>query len=78
MGLCNRPDIFQEKMNKLFLDLDHVQHMVKYTTTSSGQHWINLQNVHCVFIAVHTVPNAELLSETKTKMTGHKITKQAI
>ena len=25
MGLCNSPDIFQEKMNKLFHDLDHVQ-----------------------------------------------------
>ena len=24
IGLCNSPEIFQEKMNKLFHDLDHV------------------------------------------------------
>ena len=25
MGLCNSPDIFQEKMNKLFYGLNHVR-----------------------------------------------------
>ena len=25
MGLCNSPDIFQEKMNELFADLDYVR-----------------------------------------------------
>ena len=28
MGLCNSPDIFQEKMNELFVGLDNVEHIL--------------------------------------------------
>ena len=30
MGLCNSPDIFQEKMNELFSDLEHPTLMTFY------------------------------------------------
>eukprot|EP00957_Ditylum_brightwellii_P067686 5137636-Ditylum_brightwellii.AAC.1 len=30
MGLCNSPDIFQEKMNELFADLEEVKAYIDY------------------------------------------------
>ena len=47
MGLCNSPDIFQEKMNELFDGLDHVRAYIDdllcLTTTDFDDHLEKLE-----------------------------------
>ena len=39
MGLCKTPDIFQEKMNKTFQDLDDLRAYIDYLLVLSNGSW---------------------------------------
>ena len=49
MGLCNSPDIFQEKMNKLFAGFDHVQaYLENLLVITKRSYWDHLDHLDVV------------------------------
>ena len=49
MGLCNAPDIFQEKMNELFIDIECVQAYIDdLLITSKGSFEEHLKHIEIV------------------------------
>jgi hypothetical protein len=50
MGLCNSPDIFQEKMNELFEGLNYVQvYIDDILCITKGDYNNHLEKLECVF-----------------------------
>jgi hypothetical protein len=51
MGLCNSPDIFQEKMGELFYDLEYVRAYINdlLVLTNEGDYETHLQQLEKVF-----------------------------
>ena len=50
MGLCNSPDIFQEKMNELFIGLEYVRaYMDDLLVISNGSFEDHLNKLNVVF-----------------------------
>jgi hypothetical protein len=51
MGLCNSPDIFQEKMGELFYDLEYVRAYIDdmLVITNEGDFETHLQQLESVF-----------------------------
>ena len=45
MGLCNSPDIFQEKMNELFNGLEYVRAYIDYLLFNSNSNFDDYVNI---------------------------------
>ena len=53
MGLCNSPDIFQEKMSKLMQDLDFVRTYIDdLLVLTKGSYEDHLEKLECVLICL--------------------------
>ena len=72
MGLCNSPDVFQEKMNKLFAGFEYVQEYIDnlliVTKRSFKDHLKNLDTVLEKFETAGIKINA-----TKSNFAAHKL-----
>ena len=84
MGLCNSPDIFQEKMNELFNDLDYIRAYIDDLWIISNGNFEDHLNVDKIVLmklkAAGFKINAEISFITRDNLEylGFKITIQGI
>ena len=84
MGLCNSPDIFQEKMNELFIGLEYVRAYIDdLLVISNGSFEDHLNKLDVVFKKLQDAGfkvNAEksFFAQSELEYLGFKITRSGI
>ena len=84
MGLCNAPDIFQEKMNELFIDLECVQAYIDdLLITSKGSFEEHLEHIEIVLTRLQAAGLKVCMSKSafckdSLKYLGYWITREGI
>ena len=84
MGLCNSPDIFQEKMNELFVGLDYIlayiDDLLILSTSSLGDHLNKLETVHVKLWTAGLKVNSSksFFSRKELEYLGYHITRNGV
>jgi hypothetical protein len=84
MGLCNSPDIFQEKMNELFQDLDYIRAYIDDLLVLSNESWEeHLDKLTNVLTKLSNAGlkvniNKSFFGQTELEYLGYWITREGI